>query len=205
MRANGYFRRMIAQLTGKFLNKTPTRLIIDVQGVGYEVQISLNTYAAIQHADGGTLITHLKVAEDAFTLFGFSEPAEKEIFLKLLSVSGVGAATARMMLSSMRPLEVAQAITTGQVRILEGVKGIGKKTAERIVLELKDKMGQVHAAYQPTEALSANNTPDKDALEALVALGIARNMAEQAIRKANAQSPGTSSVEELIKLALKAI
>jgi holliday junction DNA helicase RuvA len=203
--ANGYFRRMIAQLTGKFLHKTPTRLVIDVQGVGYEVQISLHTYAAIQHADGGTLITHLKVAEDAFTLFGFSEPAEKEIFLKLLSVSGVGAATARMMLSSMRPLEVAQAITTGQVRILEGVKGIGKKTAERIVLELKDKMGQVQAAYQPTEALAANNTPDKDALEALVALGIARNMAEQAIKKANAQLPGTHSVEDLIKLALKAI
>jgi len=196
---------MIAQLTGKFLHKTPTRLVIDVQGVGYEVQISLNTYAAIQHVDAGTLITHLKVAEDAFTIFGFSEPAEKEIFLKLLSVSGVGAATARMMLSSMRPLEVAQAITTGQVRVLEGVKGIGKKTAERIVLELKDKMGQVHAAYQPTEALSANNTPDKDALEALVALGIARNMAEQAIRKANAQSPTPNSVEDLIKLALKAI
>jgi Holliday junction DNA helicase RuvA len=196
---------MIAQLSGKFLHKTPTRLIIDVQGVGYEVQISLNTYTAIQHAEAGTLITYLKVSEDAFTIFGFSEPAEKEIFLKLLSVSGVGAATARMMLSSMRPLEVAQAIVTGQVRILESVKGIGKKTAERIVLELKDKMGQVQAAYQPTEALAANNTAEKDALEALVALGIARNMAELAIRKANAQLPTPTSVEDLIKIALKAI
>ncbi len=179
--------------------------MIDVQGVGYEVQISLNTYSDIQHADSGTLITHLKVAEDAFTIFGFSTAAEKEIFLKLLSVSGVGAATARMMLSSMRPLEVAQAITTGQVRILEGVKGIGKKTAERIVLELKDKMGQVYAAHQPTEALTVNNTLDKDAFEALIALGIARNVAEQAIRKATAQSTEVPTLEELIKLALKAI
>lgn len=179
--------------------------MIDVQGVGYEVQISLNTYTDIQHADGGTLITHLKVAEDAFTIFGFSTGAEKEIFLKLLSVSGVGAATARMMLSSMRPLEVAQAITTGQVRALEGVKGIGKKTAERIVLELKDKMGQVYAAHQPTEALAVNNTVDKDAFEALIALGIARNVAEQAIRKVTAQSTEVPTLEELIKLALKAI
>ncbi|HSC54987.1 MAG TPA: Holliday junction branch migration protein RuvA [Phnomibacter sp.] len=196
---------MIAQLTGKFLHKSPTKLIVDVQGVGYEVQISLNTFAAIQHADAGTLITHLKVAEDAFTIFGFSEPAEKDIFLKLLSVSGVGAATARMMLSSMRPIEVAQAISTGQVRILEGVKGIGKKTAERIVLELKDKMGSVQMAHQPTDIIAANNTPDRDALDALVALGIARNMAEQAIKKALVQSAGSTSVEELIKLALKAI
>lgn len=196
---------MIAQLTGKFLHKSPTRLVIDVQGVGYEVQISLNTYTDIQHADAGTLITHLKVAEDAFTLFGFSTPAEKEIFLKLVSVSGVGAATARMMLSSMRPLEVAQAIITGQVRVLEGVKGIGKKTAERIVLELKDKMGQVQMAYQPTEALSVNNTVDKDAFEALIALGIARNVAEQAIKKVTSQTTEVPTLEEMIKLALKAI
>ncbi|WP_246186360.1 Holliday junction branch migration protein RuvA [Phnomibacter ginsenosidimutans] len=123
----GYFRRMISQLTGRFLHKTPTRVVVDVQGVGYELQISLNTYSDIQAADSGTLHTYLKVAEDAFTLYGFSEMAEREVFLKLISVSGVGAGTARMMLNSMKPVEVAHAISTGQVKTLEAVKGIGKK------------------------------------------------------------------------------
>lgn len=196
---------MIAQLTGKFLHKTPTRVVVDVQGVGYDVQISLHTYSAIQAADSGTLFTHLKVAEDAFTLFGFSEVAEREVFLKLISVSGVGAATARMMLSSMKPAEVIAAITGGQVKTLEAVKGIGKKTAERLVLELKDKMGAVSqdAGASPAwAAASSNNSLQQDALEALVALGIARSAAEQALRRAGT---GATSVQDLIKQALKAI
>ena len=126
---------MIAQLTGKFLYKTPTQLVIDCNGIGYEVNISLHTFSAIQHLDFGTLFTFLKVAEDAHILYGFSEIAEKQIFIMLLSVSGVGAATARMMLSSLKPLEVQQAILTGNLKLLESIKGIGKKTAEGIVLQ----------------------------------------------------------------------
>ena len=201
----GYFRRMISQLTGRFLYKTPTRVVVDVQGVGYELQISLNTYSDIQTADSGTLHTYLKVAEDAFTLYGFSEMAEREVFLKLISVSGVGAGTARMMLNSMKPVEVAHAISTGQVKTLEAVKGIGKKTAERIVLELKDKMGQVQAGHQPTTLQPGYNTADKDALDALLSLGIAKNTAEQALRKAAAALPAGYTVQDIIKLALKAI
>lgn len=202
----GYFRRMISQLTGRFLHKTPTRVVVDVQGVGYELQISLNTYSDIQAADSGTLHTYLKVAEDAFTLYGFSEMAEREVFLKLISVSGVGAGTARMMLNSMKPVEVVHAIGTGQVKTLEAVKGIGKKTAERIVLELKDKMGQVQAGHQPTSTLLPGyNTADKDALDALLALGIAKAPAEQALRKAAAALPAGYTVQDLIKQALKAI
>lgn len=201
----GYFRRMISQLTGRFLHKTPTRVVVDVQGVGYELQISLNTYSDIQTADSGTLHTYLKVAEDAFTLYGFSEMAEREVFLKLISVSGVGAGTARMMLNSMKPVEVAHAISTSQVKTLEAVKGIGKKTAERIVLELKDKMGQVQAGHQPTTLLPGYNTADKDALDALLALGIAKASAEQALRKAAAALPAGYTVQDLIKQALKAI
>lgn len=196
---------MIAQLTGKFLHKTPTRVVVDVQGVGYDVQISLHTYSAIQAADSGTLYTHLKVAEDAFTLFGFSELAEREVFLKLISVSGVGAATARMMLSSLKPAEVIAAITGGQLKTLEAVKGIGKKTAERLVLELKDKMGAVtqDAGASPAwAAAGSHNSLQQDALEALVALGIARSTAEQALRRVGT---GATSVQDLIKQALKAI
>lgn len=196
---------MIAQLTGKFLHTSPTKLVIDAGGVGYEVQITLNTYTAIQGADAGTLLTHLKVAEDAFTIYGFFEAAEKEMFLKLISVSGVGAATARMMLSSMKPLEIATAIVTGQVRQLEAVKGIGKKSAERIVLELKDKMGAVVASHQPVLGPAANNTAANDALDALIALGIARPVAEMAIRKASASLDSSAAVETLIKQALKSM
>ncbi len=196
---------MIAQLTGKFALKTPTHVVMDVQGVGYDVQISLNTYADIQSLESGTLVTYLKVSEDAMTLFGFSRPAERDMFLRLIGVSGVGAATARMMLSSMKPLEIAQAIVSGQVKTLEAVKGIGRKTAERIVLELKDKLGEITTAQQPVFEEGSDNTRAKDALEALVALGINKGMAEQAIRKAMALPEAPGSVEELIKKALKSL
>lgn len=131
---------MIALLSGNFLHKTPTRVVVDAGGVGYEVHISLNTYSAIANLKAGSLFTHLKIAEDAFTLYGFWEEAEKDIFLKVIGVSGVGAGTARMMLNSLKPQELAQAIAQSNIKALESIKGIGKKTAERIVLELKDKM-----------------------------------------------------------------
>jgi holliday junction DNA helicase RuvA len=197
------FAAMIATLTGKFMQKTPTRVVVDVQGVGYDINISLHTYTAIQALDSGLLFIHLKVAEDAFTLFGFAEEVEKEIFLKLIGVSGVGAATARMMLSHLKPTEVVQAIAGANVKLLESVKGIGKKTAERIVLELRDKMGGM--AQQAYVKSGAYNTVEIDALEAMVALGITRTQAEQAIKKAIAMLPGNNSVESIIKQALKSL
>lgn len=196
---------MIAQLSGKFLHKTPTRVVVDAQGVGYDVQISLNTFTDIQSLEAGTLLTYLKVSEDAMTLFGFSQLAEKELFVKLLGVSGVGATTARMMLSHLKPHELAQAIVTGQVRTLEGIKGIGKKTAERIVLELRDKLGEIKASQQPIFAGHDHNTAALDALDALVALGINKTAAEQALKKVMPAAGEAPSVESLIKMALKAI
>ena len=127
---------MYAYLQGKFTDKSPAQVYVDVNGVGYEVNISLNTYSQIQNLEQGKLFTHLQVKEDGHVLFGFFDKAEKEIFLLLIGISGVGAATARMMLSSLKPEEVSRAIIQGNVKLLESVKGIGKKTAERLVLEL---------------------------------------------------------------------
>lgn len=194
---------MIAQLTGNFLHKTPTHLIVDINGVGYEVNISLHTYSAISNAATGTLFTFLKVSEEAFTLYGFAEQSEKEMFIKLISVSGVGTSTARMMLSSMKPFELQQAITSSNVKLLESIKGIGKKTAERIALELRDKLGILAAGA--TSLPVQHNTPESEALEGLIALGIGKAIAEQAIKKVNNAKTGELSVEGIIKLALKSM
>ncbi|MGZ5190463.1 MAG: Holliday junction branch migration protein RuvA, partial [Flavisolibacter sp.] len=142
MRRNTIFAGMIAFLKGKFERKTPSYVHVDVNGVGYEVQISLHTYSRIQDLGEGILQTHLIIREDAHIIFGFFDVSEKEIFLQLLSVSGVGANTARMMLSYMKPEELTRAIIQGNVKQLEAIKGIGKKTAERIVLELRDKLSK---------------------------------------------------------------
>lgn len=194
---------MIAYLSGKFSYKNPSVVYVDVQGVGYEVNISLNTYSHIQQLSEGKLYTYLQVKEDSHTLFGFFDTLEKEMFVLLISVSGVGAATARMMLSSMKPDEISKAIAQNNARLLENVKGIGRKTAERLILELKDKMGKL-ATNLPGDA-SYGNTLEQDALNALVALGIARPVAEQAIKKIVISSPIINTLEELIKKALKAI
>ena len=194
---------MYAYLEGIFSYKSPAQVFVDVNGIGYEVNISLNTYSAIQSLDKGRLYTHLQVKEDAHTLYGFFDKQEKEIFLLLISVSGVGASTARMMLSSLKADEVSQAILLGNVRILESVKGIGKKTAERLVLELKDKMNKHLPVGELMPALG--NRLEADALTALTALGISRQQAEQSIRKIMQAEPGINILEDLIKKALKAI
>ena len=191
---------MIAYLTGTFQTKTPSYVHIDVNGVGYEVQISLNTFSKIQDQEKGTLLTHLLVREDAHILFGFSEAAEKEMFLLLLGVSGVGASTARVMLSYMKPEELSRAIVQGNSHMLERVKGIGKKTAERIVLELRDKLGKQPIGTNISHLQS--NSLQVDALNALIALGINRQAAESTLQKVMLQFPGLS-VEELIKKALQ--
>lgn len=194
---------MYAYLQGKFTDKTPAQVYVDVNGVGYEVNISLNTYSHIQNLDQGKLFTHLQVKEDGHVLFGFFEKQEKEMFLLLIGISGVGAATARMMLSSLKPEEVSRAIIQSNVKLLESVKGIGKKTAERLVLELKDKLGK----QSLNESISPNwgNSLEQDALNALVALGISRQQAEQSIQKVILSEPSVSKLEDLIKKALKTI
>ncbi len=191
---------MIAYLKGSFTTKTPSQVYIDVNGVGYEVQISLNTYSKIQDMEKGILLTHLLVREDAHILFGFFEPAEKEMFLLLIAVSGVGASTARIMLSYMKPEELSRAIVQGNARLLESVKGIGKKTAERIVLELRDKLAK-HPIDTNISPLQSNSL-QVDALNALIALGINRVAAEGAVQKVLQQNPD-ASVEEMIKRSLQ--
>jgi len=194
---------MFAYLKGTFTLKTPTVVHVDVHGVGYEVQVSLNTYGKIQHLQEGTLFTHLLVREDAHILYGFFEKVEKEVFLQLLSVSGVGASTARMMLSSLQSDEVVRAILSGNEGLLESVKGIGKKTAQRIVLELRDKISKTTA--DGNISTLTHNTLEQDALTAMTALGIARNAAESAIKKARQTNTAFDQVQELIKAALKCL
>jgi Holliday junction DNA helicase RuvA len=193
---------MIAFLKGAFVKKTPSVVLVDVAGVGYEVQITLNTYSNIQNAESGLLLTHLLVREDAHILFGFSEIAEKEMFLLLINVSGVGASTARIMLSYLKPDELSRAIVQGNAPQLERIKGIGKKTAERIVLELRDKLAKtpVDSNISPWKG----NSLQADALNALIALGINRQAADGAIQKVLEQHPELG-VEALIKKALQTL
>ena len=194
---------MYAYLQGKFSLKNPAQVYIDVNGVGYEVNISLNTYTYIQNSDAGKLYTFLQIKEDGHTLFGFFDRGEKEIFIQLISVSGVGASTARMMLSHLKPDELSTAIQQGNVRLLESIKGIGKKTAERLVLELRDKVNKIESIVHSQETPSSSF--QQDALNALVALGITRAQAENAIKKITTTDTNIFNLEELIKKALKAI
>jgi Holliday junction DNA helicase RuvA len=193
---------MIAFLQGNFVQLTPAKLIVDVGGVGYEVNISLNTYESISGKEKGLLHTYLHLTENSQVLFGFFGQDEKELFMQLISVSGVGASTARMMLSGMRPDEIIRAIVQGDARLLEQIKGIGKKSAERLVLELKDKLAKLPMQMSGGSTFS-KSTPHQDAIQALVSLGIQKNIAEKAIDKV-LQSEGVDiSLEVLIKQALK--
>jgi Holliday junction DNA helicase RuvA len=192
---------MIAFVRGQFVVKTTTRVVVDVNGVGYDLQISLNTYSAISAKDSGLLFTYLQITENAHTLFGFAELAEKEMFMQLISVSGVGASTARMMLSGMRPDEIARAIVQGNTKQLESVKGIGKKSAERLIVELRDKLSK--QSFETGVSGTMIVSIDSDAVHALVALGIGRPMAEQAVKKTMTSLTPDASLEEIIKQALK--
>ena len=194
---------MFAYLDGKFVFKSPAMVHVDVNGVGYEVQVSLNTYSKIQDLDKGILHVSLLIREDAHILYGFFDKTEKEMFLNLISVSGIGATTARMMLSYMKPEELTRLIVLNDIHGLEKIKGIGKKTAERLVLELRDKM-----AKQPLDINISplkHNTLHADALNALMALGIARNTADQAVQRVTKSNPSLTSLEDVIKKALKTL
>ena len=193
---------MIAFLRGVFAYKSPALVHLETAGVGYELQISLNTYSRIERLESGVLLTYLHIREDAHVLYGFFDKAEKDLFIQLISVSGVGASTARMMLSSMKPEEITRAIRDGNARQLESILGIGKKSAERIILELRDKVGK---GREDTTNISSqtSNTLEHDALNALITLGIARPAAENAIKKVLNEGPGAEKIEDIIKKALK--
>ncbi|HSU49174.1 MAG TPA: Holliday junction branch migration protein RuvA [Segetibacter sp.] len=194
---------MIAFLRGKFAVKNPAQVVVDVNGVGYECQVSLNTYSAISNQDSGQLFTYVHITENNQTLYGFAENSEKELFTQLISVSGVGAATARMMLSGMKPDEIIKAIVQSNARLLESIKGIGRKTAERLCLELKEKLSKNlnDAILTP----SSSNKVEIDALNALISLGIPKPNAEKALKNVIDTSDGNMRLEDLIKKALKNI
>ena len=194
---------MYAYLQGKFTYKSPAQVYVDVNGIGFEVNISLHTYSHIQNLEAGKLFTYFQVKEDGHVLYGFFDKGEKDMFVLLIGVSGVGASTARMMLSSLKPDELSRAIVQSNVKLLESVKGIGKKTAERLVLELKDKMGK--HPMDVNLSVHAGNSLEQDALNALTALGISRSQAEQSIQKIILAEPSLLKLEDLIKKALKAI
>lgn len=195
---------MIAYLNGKLAYKSPALIHLDVNGVGYEVQISLHTYSKIQALESCKLLTYVHIKEDAHTMYGFFEESERSIFLHLISVSGVGASTARMMLSSLQPEDIQRAIVMENEKMLEGVKGIGSKTAKRLILELKDKMRK-HKEDVLHLSVTSHNTIQEDALNALVTLGIARNMAEQAVQRVLKAEPQLNELELLIKKSLKTL
>jgi Holliday junction DNA helicase RuvA len=194
---------MIAYLKGEFVHKNPAMVQVDVNGVGYEVQISLNTYSKIQHLEKGILYTCLLIREDAHTLYGFFDMAEKEMFQQLISVSGIGASTARVMLSYMKPDELARAIVQADTKTLESLKGIGKKTAERMVVELRDKLAK--QSYESNISPMRDNTLHQDALNALTALGINRQAADQAVLKVMQSNPSLNRIEDIIKQVLKSV
>ena len=194
---------MITQLQGKLVEKNPTNVVIDCNGVGYFVNISLNTYAALPEGEAIKLYTYLQIKEDAHTLYGFLTKAEREVFVLLISVSGVGAGTARTMLSSLTAAQVRNAIVNGEVATIQSVKGIGAKTAQRVVLDLKDKMLKLQDfADAPISAVS---THKEEALAALEVLGFVRKQAGRVVDKIVQAAPESLSVEDIIKQALKSL
>jgi len=191
---------MITHIKGRLVEKNPTEVVIDCNGVGYLVHISLHTFSLLPDVEALQLYTHLQVKEDSHTLFGFSEKSERAIFRLLISVSGIGASTARTMLSSLHPNQIKEAIATNDVATIQSIKGIGAKTAQRLIIDLKDKILKVYDIDQVS--VSQNNTNKDEALSALETLGFNRKLAEKAITRVLKENP-TSSVESIIKEALK--
>lgn len=192
---------MITQLRGNLEEIAPTYAVVDCSGVGYMLHISLNTYSKIKDSKQILIYTQFVVREDAHLLFGFADKQEREMFLLLTSVSGVGASTARMILSAMNPAEVQGAILMGDVRKIKSVKGIGEKSAQRIIVDLKDKVGGISTIGNalPGAVMSSRD----EALAALGALGFSRLQSEKAIEKSLLEASAESTVEQLIKIALK--
>ena len=191
---------MITHIQGKLTEKNPTDVVIDCQGIGYRINISMHTYSQIPDSENLRLYTHLQVKEDSHTLFGFSSLAEREIFRLLISVSGIGASTARVMLSSLTPKQVREGIASENVTLIQSVKGIGLKTAQRVIIELKDKVLKVYDIDE-VSVLKSNTNKD-EALSALEVLGFSKKQAEKVIDKIINNQP-EANAETLIKEALK--
>lgn len=191
---------MYEYISGKLVVKTATFIVIETGGIGYNINISLNTYASLKELDHCKIYTHLAIKEDAHTLYGFADETEKRLFRHLISVSGIGAGTARMILSSLSPPELQHCIVTGNAPVLQNVKGIGAKSAQRIIIDLKDKLTK----ETPGDFLPAakGNTSREEALSALVTLGFAKNAAEKSVDQVLKSGLASMSVEALIKSAL---
>lgn len=195
---------MIAYIQGYLDYKSPAYVIIEANSVGYQINISLNTYENIKDLNEARLYTHLQIKEDAHSLYGFADPKEKEMFLLLISISGVGAATGINILSSISIKDIHRAILHEDIVSLNSVKGIGAKTAKRIILELKDKMVKLDVDDSPELIPSEDNIVKDEALQALITLGFTKGSAEKAIEKIIKQNAGKEiAVEEIIRLALK--
>ena len=193
---------MYEYIQGRIAELTPTYVVIDNGGIGYMILISLNTYTALSGKEQAIIFLHHIVREDAQLFYGFASKTEREVFRLLLTVSGVGAGTARMILSSLNASELRDAVLTGNVNIIKGVKGVGLKTAERVIVDLKDKIGKTEAN---TDFLFAqSNTNREEALSALVALGFQKNLVEKLLDKLLKEDP-TMKVEDMVKKALKSI
>jgi holliday junction DNA helicase RuvA len=195
---------MIEFVKGPLVEKTPTYVVIEAGGIGYFINISLHTYSQLPPEGSCRIFTHLSIKEDAHTLYGFAEEAERRLFRLLISVNGIGAGTARMLLSSLSPSETESAIINGQAGVLQAVKGIGTKTAQRIVIELKDKLVKGTPDSHPIFAVQNNTTKD-EALSALVTLGFAKNTAEKALDQVIKRGGNGLTVESLIKAALQSM
>lgn len=193
---------MYAYISGKLIEKNPAFVVIDVQGVGYHIHISLNTFAAIGNEEHVKLYTHLSIREDAHLLYGFHDQEERALFLHLISVSGVGSNTARVILSSLSAQEAVEAISSGNVSLLQRVKGIGTKTAQRIVVDLRDKVSKTGSGGEKTDLLY--NTNKDEALSALLILGFNKVAAEKVLIKLLQTDPSLK-VEKLIKEALRVL
>ena len=191
---------MITHLKGKLIEKNPTHVVIECSGIGYFLNISLHTFSKIGDEENIQLFTHLQIKEDSHTLFGFAEKSEREIFRLLLSVSGIGSSTARTMLSSLSPGHVRDAIANADVASIQAIKGIGAKTAQRVILDLRDKILKVYDIDEVST--DSNNTNKEEALSALEVLGFVRKHAEKAVDKVLIHDPSLS-VEDIIKLSLK--
>lgn len=192
---------MITYIQGRMVEKNPTEVVIDCGGVGYSILISLNTYSRISNNENLKLYTYLQIKEDAHTLYGFYDKTERELFTLLLSVSGIGAGTARTMLSSLEPSQIIQAIGVGDVATIQGIKGIGAKTAQRVIIDLKDKILKLHT-IDTAQGIMEDHPAKSEALSALEVLGFNRKLAEKALEKLVKATPD-ATVETLIKLALK--
>lgn len=195
---------MIAYVEGKITQKEPAFVVVETGGIGYEIRISLNTYEALKDIMQARLLTHLHIKEDAHTLYGFTHAAERKLFLDLIGISGVGPGTGMVVLSSMPPEDIKSAIINGDATMLQRIKGIGAKTAQRIILELRDKLAKENDGVAPSGYWGQdNNTATKEALSALITLGINKAAAEKSISAIVKKHGKQITVEEIIKLALK--